>query len=122
MITTIINQKKRKIMTMTITTKSGKTLTTILFVLALISCGDDNSVTIPKQEYQKLIGDTIKPIYPKPFKLHTNGLNGEGIVLGSDGHEYLVINYQNSSFNAEHYIDCVKCIERTKTQDSLNKK
>ena len=111
---------------MTITTKSGKTLIIILFVLTLISCGgDDNSVTIPKQEYQKLIGDTIKPIYPKPFTLNADGLRStgdDGIVLGSDGHEYLVINYQNSSFNVEHYIDCVKCIERTKTQDSLNKK
>lgn len=112
-------------MTMTITTKSGKTLTIILFVLTFVSCGDDNSVTIPKQEYQKLIGDTIKPIYPKPFTLNADGLRttgDDGIVLGSDGHEYLVINYQNSSFNAEHYIDCVKCIERTKTQDSLKQK
>lgn len=109
---------------MTITTKSGKILIIILFVLTLISCsGDDNSVTIPKQEYQKLIGDTIKPIYPKPFTLNTDGLNREKcIVLGSDGHEYLVINYRNSSLNVEHYIDCVKCIERTKTQDSLNQK
>lgn len=108
---------------MTITTKSGKIFSIILVVLTLISCGgDDNSVTIPKQEYQKLIGDTIKPIYPKPFKLHTNGLKGEGIVLGSDEHEYLVINYRTNQMNAEHYIDCVKCIERTKIQDSLKQK
>lgn len=110
---------------MTITTKSGKTLSIILFVLALISCGgDDNSVTIPKQEYQKLIGDTIKPIYPKPFTLNTYGFEvwDDGIVLGSDGHEYLVTCYRCQKQNVEHYIDCVKCIERTKTQDSLKQK
>ncbi len=113
-------------MTMTITTKSGKILIIILFVLTLISCGDDdNSVTIPKQEYQKLIGDTIKPIYPKPFKLNTDGIGylRNGIVLGSDGHEYLVVtSYGHNAMNIEHYIDCVKCIERTKTQDSLKQK
>jgi hypothetical protein len=109
---------------MNITTKSGKTLTIILFVLTFVSCGgDDNSVTIPKQEYQKLIGDTIKPIYPKPFTLYSDGLNREGIVLGSDGHEYLVVtSYGHNAMNIEHYIDCVKCIERTKTQDSLKQK
>lgn len=101
---------------------------TILFVLTLISCsGDDNSVTIPKQEYQKLIGDTIQQIYPKPFKLNFNSINNTtndntGIFLGSDGHEYLVIYKYTSSVNVEHYIDCVKCIERSKTRDSVKNK
>lgn len=110
---------------MTITTKSGKTLSIIIFVLTLISCGDDdNSVTIPKQEYERLIGDTIHPIYPKPFKLYDGdiGFGDDGIVLGSDEHEYVVTNNRLNSKSVEHYIDCVKCIERTKTQDSLNQK
>jgi hypothetical protein len=84
-------------------------------------------VTIPKQEYQKLIGDTIQPIYPKPFKLNFNSINNTtndntGIFLGSDGHEYLVIYKYTSSVNVEHYIDCVKCIERSKFRDSIKNK
>ena len=50
----------------------------IAIILTLISCGNDDSVvTIPKQEYQKLIGDTIQPIYPKPFTLNTDGFSQE---------------------------------------------
>jgi hypothetical protein len=95
-------------------------ITRILFVLTLISCGNDDSVvTIPKQEYQKLIGDTIQPTYPKPFKLYDNVIayTDDGIVLGSDGHEYLVISYGLNWEHVEHYIDCVKCIKRS--QNSL---
>ncbi len=98
---------------------------TILFIFTLISCdNDDSEVTIPKQEYQKLIGDTIQPMYPKPFKLNFNNTNDVsiGIFLGSDGHEYLVTNLYTSSRTMEHYIDCVKCIERSKTQDSIKNK
>ena len=108
--------------------KNSKTLSRIIFILTIItfvSCGgDDNSVTIPKQEYQKLIGDRIKPIYPKPFTLNTYGFEvwDDGIVLGSDGHEYLVTCYRCQQQNVEHYIDCVKCTERTKPQDTLNRK
>ncbi len=95
----------------------------IAIILTLISCGNDDSVvTIPKQEYQKLIGDTIQPIYPKPFKLYDVDISAfrHGIVLGSDGHEYLVTNNGQHSKNVEHYIDCVKCIERS--QDSVKNK
>jgi hypothetical protein len=79
-------------------------------------------VTIPKQEYQKLIGDTIQPIYPKPFTLYDNVIvyGNDGIVLGSDGHEYLVTNNDRNSENVEHYMDCVKCIERS--QNSVKNK
>ena len=88
-----------------------------IIVLTLLSCekaSDGNQVTISKDEYQKLKGDTSE--YPKPFKLHTEGLssysNSDGIVLGSDKHEYLVWNYGYSSCNVQHYIDCKLCKER----------
>jgi hypothetical protein len=71
-------------------------------------------VTISKDEYEKLKGDTSE--YPKPFKLYTEGLssfgNSDGIVLGSDKHEYLVTDYGSHSCNVEHYIDCKLCKER----------
>lgn len=76
-------------------------------IIALI-----DNVTISKDEYNKLKGDTLKSEYPKPFKLYTEGLsrssydNDTGIVLGSDNHEYLVWNYGAYSCNVEHYIDC----------------
>lgn len=100
----------------------GKMFRKIFFafiIIALVSCGDDNEVVLSKEQYQKLIGDTLKPTYPKPFELFRDGLKfgGDGIVLGSDGHEYLIIDNNWSSSKEgtiEHYIDCVKCIERSK--------
>lgn len=88
----------------------------LLFLV--VSCETaTEQVTISKDEYNKLKGDTSE--YPKPFKLHTEGLsyeNSDGIVLGSDKHEYLVINYAYNSCNVEHYIDCKLCKERSTIQ------
>lgn len=85
----------------------------ILFLIGLFLVSCQDNVTISKEEYQKLKGDTLKSEYPKPFKLYTEGLsysdNTEGIVLGSDNHEYLVYNYGYNSCNVEHYIDCKLC-------------
>jgi hypothetical protein len=83
------------------------------FSLLVSSCRDN--VTITKEEYEKLKGDTLRSEYPKPFKLHTEDLNmhnSDGIVLGSDNHEYLVYNYGYNSCNVEHYIDCKLCRSR----------
>ena len=86
------------------------------FSLLVASCekasdsGFGDQVTISKDEYQKLKGYTSE--YPKPFKLYTEGLSYDGIVLGSDNHEYLVWNYGYSSCNVQHYIDCKLCKER----------
>ena len=88
-------------------------LLSLAIVLCFTSCNDN--VTIPKAEYEKLIGDTLKSEYPKPFKLHIEGLGWEktsGIVLGSDDHEYLVWNINSNSCNVEHYIDCKLCETR----------
>ena len=88
----------------------------------LTSCVENNdTVEITKEEYKLLKGDTIKPKYPKPFELYCNGLKytHSGIVLGSDQHEYLVINNQTNSENVEHYIDCEFCQKR---KEELNLK
>jgi hypothetical protein len=89
----------------------------ILFSLAAVliftSCNDN--VTIPKAEYEKLTGDNSRSEYPKPFTLYTEGLgydNRNGIVLGSDNHEYLVWAYAGYDCNVEHYIDCKLCRSR----------
>jgi hypothetical protein len=84
---------------------------------AVVSCETaTEQVTISKDEYDKLKGDTLKSEYPKPFKLYTEGLssfgNSDGIVLGSDKHEYLVWNFGSHGCNVEHYIDCKLCEQR----------
>jgi hypothetical protein len=85
----------------------------------LVSCAkNSDTVEISKEEYKQLKGDTIKPKYPKPFKLCTEGLNNfeEGIVLGSDQHEYLVIDHNHSSTIVEHYVDCELCVARKESE------
>ena len=89
---------------------------TLILLFTLVACEKaTDQVTISKEEYQKLKGDTLQSEYPKPFKLHREGLSyyDDGIVLGSDKHEYLVINYAYNSCNVEHYIDCKLCKERS---------
>ena len=87
-----------------------KKILIITTLLATVTSCSDN-VTLSKKEYQNLIGDTLKPKYPKTFGLCYEGLElyDNGIVLGSDKHEYLIISYGSSGQNVEHYIDCEKC-------------
>ena len=94
-----------------------KILSVLILLFTLVSCETaTEQVTISKDEYDKLKGDTLKSEYPKPFKLYTEGLssfgNSDGIVLGSDKHEYLVTDYGSHSCNVEHYIDCKLCEQR----------
>jgi len=82
----------------------------IILTLFLFSCND--SVTISKEEYNKLKGDTVKPEYPKPFKFREPSFGANwanwAIVLGEDNHEYLV-NNKGDGFGFIHYPDCKKC-------------
>lgn len=92
-----------------------KILLLIIAMFTLASCVENSdTVEISKEEYKQLKGDTIKPKYPKPFKLYTDGLGNfeDGIVLGSDQHEYLVLEKGSSSRIVEHYIDCELCQNR----------
>lgn len=75
------------------------------------------SVIIKLESSLNKVDTVVKSEYPKPFKLYTEGLgylNKNGIVLGSDEHEYLVItDYLSNSVNIGHYIDCKKCKKDT---------
>ena len=84
---------------------------------SLVSCNNDNSITISKDEYNKLIGDTLKPEYPKSFKIHY-GFNSGGssnstfhIILGSDNHEYIENDLHNGYIFA-HSPECKLCKAR----------
>ena len=81
----------------------------IPFILILIGCGNNDQIVISKEEYKKLKGDTIKPEYPKPFKLLGERRGESQIVLGSDGHEYIEFNWASSSYNILHSPECIKC-------------
>jgi hypothetical protein len=93
-----------------------KTLLLIGAMLLLVSCEKSDTVEISKEEYNQLKGDTVRPKYPKPFELYDKGMTtyslDNGIVLGSDQHEYLITNDGYNSENIEHYIDCELCQKR----------
>lgn len=94
---------------------------TLIIVNALFSCGDNkNNVTITKEEYSKLKGDTINSGYPKPFSFKHDINNSTKpswtyceweIFLGQDTHEYLTNNGINNLVLI-HYPDCQKCLKR----------
>ena len=94
----------------------------LLLITILASCGNDK-IQISKEEYNKLKGGTIKSKYPKPFKLYDDEMsysNNEGIVLGSDGHEYLVIYWRSDGQSIMHYIECEKCFKKDTTKLCTN--
>ena len=91
-----------------------KILLIIAITSILVSCNKTDTVVLSQEEYKQLKGDTIKPKYPKPFELYTEGLGGFdiGIILGSDKHEYLLNDFNSSSGTTEHYVDCELCLTR----------
>lgn len=88
----------------------------IPFFLILIGCGNNDVVTIPKEEYNRLKNDTIKPEYPKPFEVYTDTWHYGRIVLGSDGHEYIEVNWDRHSYNVLHSPECIKCKKNDTTR------
>ena len=85
----------------------------IIISTSFISCKDDERVLISKIEYERL-KNTQTSKYPKPFELFDDALeiNGAGIVLDSDNHEYLEIQKNSSSNVVIHYVDCELCMSR----------
>jgi hypothetical protein len=88
-----------------------KILIVLFGVLALGSCkkeNPNNSITISKDEYEGL--KSQERDYPKPFSKTDlpNGTNGHDmIVLGSDGHEYILVSSNTTGFT--HSGECLKC-------------
>ena len=89
-----------------------KTMKNILIILTLFLFSCNDNVTISKEEYNKLKGNTAKPEYPKPFKFKEPSFSANwikfAIIEGEDSHEYLV-NSGGNSFAFIHYPDCKKC-------------
>lgn len=86
---------------------------TLLLSIGLSSC-ENNKVQLTQEQYKHLIGDTIKPEYPKELII-PNPYSGNPelyyIVLGSDSHNYVT----NGCVNTAdwkilfHYPNCKYC-------------
>jgi hypothetical protein len=91
----------------------NKILTIILLFITMISCSNDNNITISKEEYRKLKGDTTRSGYPKTFKVDEEEYI---IAVGSDGHEYYSMYINVTGYIAHkryfHYPGCIKCIKK----------
>ena len=89
----------------------------IILVLALVclaSCkkAEDN-IVISRDEYNQLKNQDVN-VYPKPFTVNDEEIDNRynGILLGSDGHEYLETNHGLHAETLTHYVDCIKCAQR----------
>jgi hypothetical protein len=93
----------------------------ILSIIALVSCkkvpNNEQTLVITVDEYNRLKDGTAVS-YPKPFEyidyddLIENGKSG--IVLGTDGHEYIV---NKKGFDRETFVhspECPKCEAKLK--------
>lgn len=90
-----------------------RTILALLIVTIVYSCKDDN-VVMSREEYNKLTNLPPKE-YPKPFSLLNEDdleIGEDGILLGSDNHDYLVRNYYTNWESVSHYVDCKECFNR----------
>jgi hypothetical protein len=101
-----------------------KKLLIAVTLLSLMGCRHEedysNRVTITKEEYNQLRNTT--PEYPKHFDLiGYSGFEGfeNAIILGSDGHEYLVTRSGYNNETQGHYIECKKCIAKEQHIEEL---
>jgi len=78
-------------------------------IIGFISCSNNNSITITKDEYKRLTNDTTKSEYPKYFQV--GGVDYE-IELGNDKHEYYSFNTYARGYHYLHYPDCKLCKQR----------
>ncbi len=86
----------------------------LILMIFITSCNNSDDVTITKEQYNKLIGDTIKSEYPKPFYF----INGNTqftwkVILDENNHEFLENNGGNA-YVIIHNPECRKCINRLK--------
>ncbi len=90
-----------------------KTIILVLAIVCLASCKKaEDSIVISRDEYNQLKNKEVN-LYPKPitFQYSKDLSSISGIILGSDGHEYLS-GYDRSERSLSHYVDCIKCEQR----------
>lgn len=89
-----------------------KLITIILFTTLLSSCNDN--VTISKEEYKQLKGDTIKPEYPKEIKPF-NGWTSNYTIITIDSCEYIYMETRggHGGIALSHKGNCKYCKKDT---------
>ena len=96
-----------------------KKLTLLSITFLVLSCVDNSeTVTISKDKYKILTGDTLKSKYPKEITVNSddsNNSSGFTVFIGSDGHEYQ--NHMESHMKDQwtHYAGCGLCKSRLDT-------
>lgn len=89
---------------------------TLIIVNTLFSCSNNtNNVTITKEEYSKLKGDTDRLSYPKTVYIINNprvSAKSFDVYLGTDGHEYQLHLESRVDDQWIHYPGCQKCLKR----------
>jgi hypothetical protein len=91
-----------------------KKIILVLAIISLASCKKaEDSIVISRDEYNQLKNQEVN-VYPKPFTYDDTDIpaGDAGVLLGSDGHEYLQSNSGMNSENLSHYVDCIKCAQR----------
>lgn len=83
---------------------------------------DEDSVILTKKEYD-ILTQTKPSEYPKPFYIMDyDALNRDddgGILMGSDGHEYVITRNGYDDESQSHYIDCKVCMARQQHLEDL---
>lgn len=96
-----------------------KKLTLLSITFIMLSCGDNSeTVTISKDRYKILTGDTVNPKYPKEITVRSDeSSNSEGfsVFIGSDGHEYQEHQESHMQDQWTHYAGCELCKSRLDT-------
>lgn len=81
-----------------------------LLAIILFACNNDN-ITISKEEYKQLKGNTIKPEYPKEIQPLNNGWCSKYIVITIDSCEYIYMETRSGhgGIALSHKGNCKKC-------------
>lgn len=87
----------------------------LLTTLFISGCENDN-VELTKEQYKQLIGDTIKPEYPKRIYIINHPEHTDeyfNVYLGSDSHEYQRHRESHTNDQWVHYGNCKLCKKDT---------
>ena len=94
-------------------------LTAFLFSSCMYDL-DRDKVTISRQEYEALLGDSTALKYPKNFTVEDREYQ---VHLGSDGHEYYTMYLGTGGYLGQdkdfHYPDCELCIKRLRHENNI---
>ena len=103
-----------------------KKLALLSITFIVLSCGDNReTVTVSKEKYKILTGDTSKPKYPKEITVNSDDSDkaeGFTVFIGSDGHEYQSHMESHRKDQWIHYAGCELCKSRLDTILSRIKK